>query len=348
MNFDEYIDFGIENTPESIFGGLTFGQTLSGAELLTRTDGLSDEVMEEIFEYLDEEAITIDLTDLPRQFGSGESVRRLREEEQLVKKGELLTGLEENDPLRLYLQELALIPAAGDIEVLALELLEGKDVRERLVNLSLSKVVELAAAHVGRGVLLMDLIQEGSLGLWDVILNFKGGSFERCRDHCIAGAMAKAVIRQARASGLGQKMRQAVEDYRMVDERLLSELGRNPTQDEIAEAMHMTVTEIESVRKFLDNARMVGKAHETKEPEEETPEDTQAVEDTAYYQTRERVDSLMSGITELEQKVVAMRYGLDGKAPLTAAETGRKLGLTVSEVVELETSALSKMRQSHE
>ena len=86
MNFDEYIDFGIENTPESIFGGLTFGQTLSGAEILTRTDGLSDEVMEEIFEYLDEEAITIDLTDLPRQFGSGESVRRLREEEQLVKR----------------------------------------------------------------------------------------------------------------------------------------------------------------------------------------------------------------------------------------------------------------------
>ena len=348
MNFDDYFDLGTDFAPESVFEGLAWGQSLSGAELLTRTDGLSDEELEELFEYLEELAVTIDLFDLPRNMGSGEAARRLREEEQLVREGKLLTGLQENDPLRLYLQELAAIPAAGDCEVLALELLEGRDVRERLVNLSLSRVVELAMSHTGRGVLLMDLIQEGSLGLWDAILKFEGGSFEQHRDRCVEQTMARAVIRQARASGLGQKMRQAVEDYRMVDERLLSELGRNPTMDEIAEAMHMTVSEIEAVRKFLDNARLVGKAHEVKEPEEETPEDTQAVEDTAYYQARERVDSLMSGISELEHKVVTMRYGLDGKAPQTAQEVGRKLGLTVSEVVELETSALTKMHQSKE
>ena len=348
MNFDEYMDFGAGFDPESVFGALAYGQSLSGAELLTRTDSCSDEELEELFEYLTENAVTIDLSDLPRNLGSGEAARRLREEEQLVRDGRLLTGLEENDPLRLYLQELAGIPVCGDAEVLALELLEGKDVREKLVNLSLSRVVELAMAHTGRGVLLMDLIQEGSLGLWDAILNFAGGSFEHCRDLGITQAMARAIIRQARASGLGQKMRQAVEDYRMVDERLLSELGRNPTLDEIAESMHMTVSEVETVRKLLDNARLVGKAHEVKEPEEETPEDTQAVEDTAYYQTRERVDSLMSGISELEQKVVTMRYGLDGKAPQTAQEVGRKLNLTVSEVVELETAALNKMRKSGE
>ena len=348
MNFDEYMDFGAGFDPESVFGELAYGQSLSGAELLTRTDSRSDEELEELFEYLAENAVTIDLSDLPRNLGSGEAARRLREEEQLVRDGRLLTGLEENDPLRLYLQELASIPVCGDTEVLALELLEGKDVREKLVNLSLSRVVELAMAHTGWGVLLMDLIQEGSLGLWDAILNFAGGSFEHCRDLGITQAMARAIIRQARASGLGQKMRQAVEDYRMVDERLLSELGRNPTLDEIAESMHMTVSEVETVRKLLDNARLVGKAHEVQEPEEETPEDTQAVEDTAYYQTRERVDSLMSGISELEQKVVTMRYGLDGKAPQTAQEVGRKLNLTVSEVVELETAALNKMRKSGE
>ena len=348
MNFDEYMDFGAGFDPESVFGALAYGQSLSGAELLTRTDSRSDEELEELFEYLAENAVTIDLSDLPRNLGSGEAARRLREEEQLVRDGKLLTGLEENDPLRLYLQELAAIPVCGDAEVLALELLEGKDVREKLVNLSLSRVVELAMAHTGRGVLLMDLIQEGSLGLWDAILTFAGGSFEHCRDLGITQAMARAIIRQARASGLGQKMRQAVEDYRMVDERLLSELGRNPTLDEIAESMHMTVSEVETVRKLLDNARLVGKAHEVKEPEEETPEDTQAVEDTAYYQTRERVDSLMSGISELEQKVVTMRYGLDGKAPQTAQEVGRRLHLTVTEVVELETAALAKMRSSGE
>ena len=345
MNYDDYFDLGMEPDPLSVFEGMA---SVSAGRLLTETDGLGDEAMEELFLRLEEENIPIDLSDLPLAGASGEAARRLREEEQLVRSGKLLTGLEANDPLRLYLQELAAIPVCGDSEVLALELLEGADVAERLVNLSLSRVVELAQAYAGRGVLLMDLIQEGSLGLWNGILRFPGGSFETFRDGCIRRYMAQAVLRQARASGLGQKMRQAVEDYRMVDERLLSELGRNPTLAEIAEAMHMTVTEIEAVRKFLDNARLVGRAHEIKEPEEETPEDTQAVEDTAYYQTRERVDSLMSGISELEHKVVTMRYGLDGKAPQTAQEVGRKLGLTVTEVVELETSALTKMRQSRE
>ena len=345
MNYDDYFDLGMEPDPLSVFEGMA---SVSAGRLLTETDGLGDEAMEELFLRLEEEDIPIDLSDLPLAGASGEAARRLREEEQLVRSGKLLTGQEANDPLRLYLEELASIPVCGDPEVLALELLEGADVAERLVNLSLSRVGELAQAYAGRGVLLMDLIQEGSLGLWNGILRFPGGSFEDFRDGCIRRYMAQAVLRQARASGLGQKMRQAVEDYRMVDERLLSELGRNPTLDEIAEAMHMTVSEIEAVRKFLENARMVGKAHEVKEPEEESPEDTQAVEDTAYYQTRERVDSLMSGISELEQKVVTMRYGLDGKAPLTAAEVGRKLSLTIPEVVELETAALAKMRQSNQ
>ena len=345
MNYDEFFDLGEARDPLAFLEGMT---TVSAARLLTETDGMDDEALEQVFQALEEDNIPIDLSDLPRSGASGEAARRLREEEQLVRKGSLLDGLEENDPLRLYLQELASVPVCGDAEVLALELLDGADVADRLVNLSLSRVVELAREHAGRGVLLMDLIQEGSLGLWNGILRFSGGDFEAHRDGCIRRYMAQAVLRQARASGLGQKMRQAVEDYRMVDERLLSELGRNPTPEEIAEAMHMTVPEIESVRKFLENARLVGKAHEVKEPEEETPEDTQAVEDTAYYQTRERVDSLMSGISELEQKVVTMRYGLDGKAPQTAAEVGRRLNLTVAEVVDLETAALTKMRQSNE
>ena len=327
------------------------GGSITAAQLLTMFEGESDEALDEAFLDLEEASVTIDLSGLPRNAASGEAARRLREEEQLVREGKLLTGLEENDPLRLYLQELAAIPVQGDLRLLSGELAEdpgNEGLRTRIVNLCLSRVVELAGEYTGYGVLLLDLIQEGSLGLWQATAAFTGGDFEGYCDRRIRRYMAQAVIRQARASGLGQKMRQAVEDYRMVDERLLTELGRNPTLEEIAEAMHMTVAEIETVRKFLDNARLVGKAHEVPEPEEETPEDTQAVEDTAYYQARERVDSLMSGITELEQKVVTMRYGLDGKAPLTAAQVGEKLNLTVSEVVELETAALTQMRESRE
>ena len=340
-----------ELTPWESFLEDLYDSSISAAQLLTLLEGEDDDTLEDAFLDLEEASVAIDLSDLPRSGATGEAARRLREEEQLSRRGDLMSGLEENDPLRLYLEELAAIPVQGDLRLLSDQLAKDRGdegLRNRIVNLCLSRVVELAREYTGYGVLLLDLIQEGSLGLWQGTAGFVGGNFEDCRDWWIRQYMARAILRQARASGLGQKMRQAVEDYRMVDERLLSELGRNPTLEEIAESMHMTVSETEAVRKFLENARLVGKAHETKEPEEESPEDTQAVEDTAYYQTRERVDSLMSGISELESKVVTMRYGLDGKAPQTAAEVGRKLGLTVTEVVELETAALTKMRQSGE
>ena len=340
-----------ELTPWESFLEDLYDSSISAAQLLTFFEGEDDDALEEAFLDLEDASVAIDLSDLPRGGATGEAARRLREEQQLVRDGKLLSGLEENDPLRLYLEELAAIPVQGDLRLLSEQLAKDRSkegLRSRIVNLCLSRVVELAGEYTGYGVLLLDLIQEGSLGLWQGTAGFVGGNFEDCRDWWIRQYMAQAILRQARASGLGQKMRQAVEDYRMVDERLLSELGRNPTLDEVAESMHMTVSEVETVRKFLDNARLVGRAHETREPEEEAPEDAQAVEDTAYYQTRERVDSLMSGISELESRVVTMRYGLDGKAPQTAAEVGRKLDLTVSEVVELETSALTKMRQSNE
>ena len=340
-----------ELTPWESFLEDLYDSSISAAQLLTLLEGEDDDTLEDAFLDLEEASVAIDLSDLPRSGATGEAARRLREEEQLSRRGDLMSGLEENDPLRLYLEELAAIPVQGDLRLLSDQLAKDRGdegLRNRIVNLCLSRVVELAREYTGYGVLLLDLIQEGSLGLWQGTAGFVGGNFEDCRDWWIRQYMARAILRQARASGLGQKMRQAVEDYRMVDERLLSELGRNPTLEEIAESMHMTVSETEAVRKFLENARLVGKAHETKEPDEETPEDTQAVEDTAYYQTRERVDSLMSGISDLESKVVTMRYGLDGKAPQTAAEVGRKLGLTVTEVVELETAALTKMRQSGE
>lgn len=334
---------------EEVLAGLQPGTSVSAVRFLTVLEGEDDSVVEDAFLDLEERRIQLDCSDLPKNSGTGETARRLREEEQLARSENFLTALDQNDPLRLYLEELAAIPAFGDVDLLALELAEGNsEVQDQLMNLSLSRVVELAMAFTGHGVLLLDLIQEGSLGLWQGILTFRDGDFENCRDWWIRQYLAKAVIMQARSSGLGQKMRQAVEDYRMIDERLLSELGRNPTVEEIAFELHMTPEETETVRRLLENARMMGKAHTQPEPEEESPEDDQAVEDTAYYQTRERVDSLMSGLTELESRLLRLRYGLDGKQPQSVQETGRKLNLTAEEVVEMEAVALAKMRRSGE
>ena len=342
------MDFTFEQTPwEAFLEQKGCGSTVSAMELLALLSQETDEIIEDVFQNMLEEHITLDISDLPRGAATGEAALRLRREEDLVRQGALLQKLDENDPLRLYLEELAAIPACGDETLLAMELAENPTdgVRTALVNLSLSRVVELAGEYTGYGVLLLDLIQEGSLGLWEATSVYCGGDFAAQRDWWIRQYMAKAALLQARSGGVSQKLRQAMEDYRSVDERLLSELGRNATLEEIAEGMHVTVEEAALAAQVLEAARMMHRAKaETEEPEVRDAEEDQAVEDTAYFQTRQRIADMLSGLTETEQKLIALRFGLEGGLPLSPEETGRKLGLTPEEVVAMESAALIKMR----
>ena len=182
------------------------------------------------------------------------------------------------------------------------------------------------------------------MGLWQGILAWQGeGDFQSHAAWWIHQAMAKAVTLQARANGVGLRMRQAAEDYRSVDERLLTELGRNPTLEEIAEGLHLSPEETAAVAKMMENARILEKAktpREEKQPEEED----QAVEDTAYFQSRQRIAELLSGLDETDAKLLTLRFGLEGGLPLTPEDVGRKLGLTPEEVVEQETAVLAKLR----
>ena len=214
----------------------------------------------------------------------------------------------------------------------------------RLTDGMLSLVVEKACALSGRGVLLLDLIQEGSLGLWQAIVSFEGGDFESYADRWIRGSMAKLITMQARANGVGQKMRQALEDYKAVDERLLSELGRNATIEEIAEQMHMSADEAALVKSMLDNARLVSRAKAENEPEEDPEEEEKHVEDTALFQMRQRIADLLADLPEEDATLLTLRFGLEGGRPLTPEETGRKLNLTPEEVVTKEAAALMKLR----
>ena len=155
--------------------------------------------------------------------------------------------------------------------------------------------------------------------------------------------MAKSVVLQARANGIGQKMRQALEDYRSVDERLLLELGRNPTLEEIALELHMTPEEAASVSETLEAARMMDKAKAVPQGKP-TEEDEQAVEDTAYFQMRQRIQDLLSVLSDMDAKLLTLRFGLEGGLPLSPEDTGKKLGLTAQDVVAREAAALAKLR----
>ena len=294
----------------------------------------------------------IDIEDISRESGDPELAARLRREEQLAAKGSLLQDLEPGDPLRMYLEDISAIPVCGDIHVLAEQLQEentaGSEdapIRMAVMEQCLSRVVEIACRYTGKGVLLMDLIQEGSMGLWEDLADYTGGNIEEFRDQRIAGHMEQAVLTQAYASGVGQKLRQAAADYRMVDEKLLAELGRNPTLDEIAEGLHMTPDEAAVVSQMVDSARAL---HQVKKPEpEELPqEEDQAVEDTAYFQMRQRITELLSGLSEQDAKLLALRYGLEGGVPMSPQMVGERLGLTPEEVAAREAEALTKLRKN--
>ena len=340
------LDFSFEAAPWEEYLD-TVADSASAMTLLTLLEEQSEESFEDMLLELEERGIAIDLSDLPKPTGTGEAALRLRQEVQLVKKGLHAKDLESGDPLRLYLEEVAMTPAFGDEQLLAEAGAAGDEgAMEQLTNLALSRVIEIAKEHVGCGVLLMDLIQEGSLGLWQSIQNFAVGDFAAHSKRQIRFYMAKAILTQARQSGVGQKMRAALEDYRSVDERLLSELGRNPTLEEIAESLHISPESAASIGKMLENARRLQMAKRVPEEEEEEKEaQEQAVEDTAYFQSRQRVNEMLSGLDAQEARIITLRFGLEGGMPLSPEDTGRKLGLTPDEVVAKEAAALAKMRK---
>ena len=340
-------DFVFEATDwELALEEMRYGDTLSAARFLTLLEGESEETVEEAFEDLAGGHVTLEIGELPRNLGAGDTAVRLRREAELVKTGLDPAVLEPGDPLRLYLEEVAATPVCGDELMLAADAANGNDrVMERLTNLGLSRVIELAKEYTGYGVLLLDLIQEGSLGLWQAIGCFEGGDYMAHRDWWIRQSLARAVTMQARQSGVGHKLRQAMEDYRSVDERLLCDLGRNPTIEEIAEEMHISVQEAAAVAKMVENARMMGKVH-TPEVEDDPAEEEAHVEDTALFQMRQRIAELLEGVSEEDAKLLTLRFGLEGGLPLSPADTGRMLGLTPEEVVAREAAALAQLRSN--
>ena len=329
---------------EHFLDRITPGGMVDGVQFLAMMEQESEETLEEALQVLDEKNILLTVDGLGEFPASAEMAVRLRLEKDLVAKNKLPEGLEENDPLRLYLEEIAQLPT-GEPASLIQEYQNGREeVLPQLTNLMLPRVAEQAFRLAGQGVLLLDLLQEGGLGLWQGILTYKTGDFESYCDGYILRSLHKALVLQAREFGVGQKMRQAMEDYRSMDEQLLADLGRNPTPEELAEALHLTVEEVEAVAKVLETARRLQFAKKEPEPEEEELAETQAVEDTAYFQMRQRISELLSSLDETDAKLLTLRYGLEKGLPMSAAEVGKILGMSEDDVTAREAAALMQLR----
>ena len=342
------LDFTFEITPwQAFLQTKQMWDTGTAGRLLSLLEGEDESMVEDALQDLETGCMMLSVEDLPRGVATGEAALRLKREADLVRSGLDLRKLEETDPLRLYLEELAGIPAFGDESILSRDAAAGDEsARIALTNLGLSRVVELACDYTGYGVLLMDLIQEGSLGLWQAVSNYHGGDYPAHRDFWIRLYLAKAVTLQARANGVGQKIRTAMEDYRAVDERLLSELGRNATIEEIALELHMTPEEAAAVKKNLDDARLLAMTRKPPEPEEAPEEEEdQSVENTALFQMRQRISELLASLEETDSRLLTLRFGLEGGLPMSPEDAGNALGLTPEEVVQREAAALARLRR---
>ena len=339
-------DFVFEQAPwEAYLRSCKNGSVISGWNLISMLEDEEDDAVEDAFSILTVKKLQLDLSGLPQMSAGSNTAQRLQQEREYVTGGLKTALMEETDPLRLYLEELAAAPACGDEKLLAEQLSSGDQrAAQRLTELGLSRVVEIAAEYAGQAVLLLDLIQEGNIGLWEAISGYRGGDYAAQRDEAIRSSVLKAIVLQARSNGISQKMKKALQDYRAADQHLLTKLGRNPGLEEIAQEMHISLEQAQTIEKTMADILLLQKAEKLAAPKEETAEDELPVEDTAYFQMRQRISEMLSVLDEQEARILTMRFGLEKGLPMSAEEVAKALGITTAAVTACETAALSKLR----
>lgn len=339
-------DFVFEQAPwEAYLRSCKNGSVISDWNLISMLEDEEDDAVEDAFSILTVKKLQLDLSGLPQMSAGSNTAQRLQQEREYVTGGLKTALMEETDPLRLYLEEIAAAPACGDEKLLAEQLSSGDQrAAQRLTELGLSRVVEIAAEYAGQAVLLLDLIQEGNIGLWEAISGYRGGDYVAQRDEAIRSSVLKAIVLQARSNGISQKMKKALQDYRAADQHLLTKLGRNPGLEEIAQEMHISLEQAQTIEKTMADILLLQKAEKLAAPKEETAEDELPVEDTAYFQMRQRISEMLSVLDEQEARILTMRFGLEKGLPMSAEEVAKALGITTAAVTACETAALSKLR----
>ncbi len=267
---------------------------------------------------------------------------------------DILKGINIDDPVRMYLKEIGKVPLLSATEEIELAKLmqEGDiDARKRLAEANLRLVVSIAKRYVGRGMLFLDLIQEGNLGLIKAVEKFdytKGFKFSTYATWWIRQAITRAIADQARTIRIPVHMVETINKLIRIKRQLLQELGRDATPEEIALEMEM---EPEKVREILKIAQEPVSL-ETPIGEEDShlgdfiPDDeVQAPSDVATFTLlREQLSVVLHTLTDREQKVLRLRFGLDDGRARTLEEVGKEFEVTRERIRQIEAKALRKLR----
>ncbi len=319
---------------------------------------LNAEQMDKVFEYLESNNI-----DVLRISGSDDDVDIdmdviLSEEEDVdVENIDLSVpdGVSIEDPVRMYLKEIGKVPllsAEREIE-LAQRMEDGdEDAKKELAEANLRLVVSIAKRYVGRGMLFLDLIQEGNLGLIKAVEKFdyhKGYKFSTYATWWIRQAITRAIADQARTIRIPVHMVETINKLIRVSRQLLQELGREPTTEEIAKQLDMPVDRVREILKISQEPVSL----ETPIGEEEDShlgdfiqDDNVPVPAEAAAQTllKEQLDEVLDTLTEREQKVLRLRFGMNDGRARTLEEVGKEFDVTRERIRQIEAKALRKLR----
>ena len=324
---------------------------------------LDAEQMEKVYEYLEANRI-----DVLRVSGDGDGIEELDavddsdivltdEDDVDMEKIDLSVpdGISIEDPVRMYLKEIGKVPLlSADEEVeLAKRMAEGdEDAKKRLAEANLRLVVSIAKRYVGRGMLFLDLIQEGNLGLIKAVEKFdyhKGFKFSTYATWWIRQAITRAIADQARTIRIPVHMVETINKLIRVSRQLLQELGREPTPEEIAAELDMPVERVREILKISQEPVSL----ETPIGEEEDShlgdfiqDDNVPVPAEAAAQTllKEQLDEVLDTLTEREQKVLRLRFGMDDGRARTLEEVGKEFDVTRERIRQIEAKALRKLR----
>ena len=336
-------------------------------ETLDAVDATQEQT-EQFYDVLEQAGIEIDVSDVLDLIGTAEmdnptlsEMQAIEEEgieQELEKQPDLTDDMENaklDDPVRMYLKEIGRIKLLSPEEEqdVAKRMAEGDEAaRQRMSEANLRLVVSIAKRYVGRGMQLLDLIQEGNLGLMKAVEKFdytKGYKFSTYATWWIRQSITRAIADQARTIRIPVHMVETINRVLRTSHAMVQKLGREPTTKEIADELHIEESKVEEVLKIAQEPVSL----ETPIGEEEDShlgdfiqddEASQPSEEATYTLLREQLEEVLSTLTPREEQVLRMRFGLTDGKPHTLEEVGREFDVTRERIRQIESKALRKLR----
>ena len=310
---------------------------------------LEEEQMEKVYDSLDREGIEV-VGDLDKEL---EQIEPVQVEEEIDMN--LPDGTNVDDHVRMYLKEIGKVPllTADEEYELARKMSEGdEDAKQKLIETNLRLVVSIAKKYVGRGLLFLDLIQEGNLGLIKAVEKFdyaKGYKFSTYSTWWIRQSITRAIADQARTIRVPVHMVETINKLIRVSRQLLQEYGRDATPEEIAKEMNMSIEKVREIMKIAQEPvsleMPIGEEEDTRLGEFIPDEDAPAPSEAASFMLlKEQLVDVLDTLTPREERVLRLRFGLDDGRSRTLEEVGKVFNVTRERIRQIEAKALRKLR----